>query len=200
MSFYRTEPEPTWDEQTGMACEGCGDAAAESVRVQGRMSDVPLCRECLHDLTTICPQCAQRFWQGEGQRIEGNSLHCSRCAATHPVIVGELAAQLAADEARDEFNRTRHLGAPSKRKTGAMSFSEPLDAATLAVSLGEWVLPPNEDGIDDRWRDAFICTRLQDVLARRYYDTPFQQLSVEDRTAIRSRVEWFVAQMGAVLG
>ena len=72
---------------------------------------------------------------------------------------------------------------------------------TCAASLvGEWVLPPQEDGIDARWIDAFIATRLQDVLARRYYDTPFPKLSVEDRTAIRSRVEFFLAQMGAVLG
>lgn len=64
---------------------------------------------------------------------------------------------------------------------------------SCAASLvGEWVLPPQEDGMDARWLDAFICARLQDVLARRYFDLPFPRLSVEDRAAIRTRVEKFI--------
>lgn len=66
-------------------------------------------------------------------------------------------------------------------------------AGCAASLVGEWVLPPQEEGIDARWIDAFICTRLQDVLARRYFDTPFPKLSVEDRAAISQRVEKFIA-------
>ncbi len=73
-----------------------------------------------------------------------------------------------------------------------------LDEQTLAISAGEWPCPEAGDGIDTRWIDAFIATRLQDVLARRYYGTPFPRLSVEDRTVIRGRVEFFIAQMGSV--
>lgn len=74
-----------------------------------------------------------------------------------------------------------------------------LDEQTLAVSAGEWPMPEAGDGIDPRWQDAFICVRLQDVIARRYYGMPFPKLSTEDRTVIRSRVEFFIAQLGAVL-
>ena len=64
-----------------------------------------------------------------------------------------------------------------------------------ASLVGEWVLPPQEDGIDARWTDAFIATRLQDVLARRYYATPFPRLSVEDRAVIQSAVEKFISDL-----
>lgn len=74
-----------------------------------------------------------------------------------------------------------------------------LDEQTLAVSAGEWPVPEAGDGIDGRWLDAFICVRLQDVLARRYFGTPFPKLDVADRTVIRGRVEFFIAQMGAVM-
>lgn len=80
----------------------------------------------------------------------------------------------------------------------SQSMKDRLDEQTLAISAGEWPCPEPGDGIDTRWIDAFICTRLQDVLARRYYGTPFPRLSVEDRTVIRGRVEFFIAQMGSV--
>lgn len=73
-----------------------------------------------------------------------------------------------------------------------------LDDLAVAVSMGEWPLPTVGEGIDSRWQDAFICVRLQDVLARRYYGTSFPLLSKEDRAIIRGRVEFFIAQIGSV--
>ena len=57
---------------------------------------------------------------------------------------------------------------------------------------GEWPLPPKEGDIDSRWLDAFICTRLQNVFARRYYGTLYTRLPVRDRVALRSTVENFI--------
>ena len=67
---------------------------------------------------------------------------------------------------------------------------------TCAASLvGEWVLPPQEDGIDARWVSAFVATRLQDVLARFFLGTAYPRLSVEDRALISVEVERFLEEM-----
>lgn len=81
----------------------------------------------------------------------------------------------------------------------SQAMKDRLDEQTLAISAGEWPCPEAGDGIDSRWLDAFVCVRLQDVIARRYFGTPFPKLSVEDRTVIRGRVEFFIAQMTRVL-
>ena len=56
-----------------------------------------------------CPRCDG--WMVDGDpgnvRAPNKELICANCAQQDPVIVGELAAQLKADEIRDAFNRTR---------------------------------------------------------------------------------------------
>ena len=56
-----------------------------------------------------CPRC--EGWMVDGDpgnvRAPNKELICANCAQQDPVIVGELAAQLKADEIRDAFNRTR---------------------------------------------------------------------------------------------
>jgi hypothetical protein len=74
-----------------------------------------------------------------------------------------------------------------------------LDEPKYGFSADEWELPEEGDGIDCRWLDAFIAVRLQDVIARRFYGMPFPKLSVQDRTVIRGRTEFFIAQLAAVL-
>lgn len=79
----------------------------------------------------------------------------------------------------------------------SQAMKDRLDEQTLAISAGEWPCPEAGDGIDSRWLDAFVATRLQDVLARRYFGKPFPQLTVDNRTILRGRVEFFIAQMTA---
>lgn len=81
----------------------------------------------------------------------------------------------------------------------SQAMKDRLDEQTLAISSGEWPCPEPGDGIDLRWVDAFIATRLQDVLARRYFGTPFPRLETKDRVVLRSRVEFFLAQMSSVM-
>lgn len=69
-----------------------------------------------------------------------------------------------------------------------------LDQQAEAVSQGEWPLPEIGGELDERWLDAFIACRLQDVLARRHYGVSFKQLSVEDRCVVRGEAESFVAR------
>lgn len=71
--------------------------------------------------------------------------------------------------------------------------------SALEADFAPWPLP-HGDGIDGRWIDSYISTRLCDVMARRYYNVPFPRLSVGDRTVIRGRVEFFVQSMTRVLG
>lgn len=66
------------------------------------------------------------------------------------------------------------------------------DQQVLSISKGEWPLPMPGNGICDRWRAAFVAVRLQDVIARLYFDTPYPKLSVEDRLKISQRVDAFM--------
>ena len=58
----------------------------------------------------------------------------------------------------------------------------------------QWELPA-ELGINDDWQDAWISTKLADVMARRYFGLSLMSLSVEDRVWIRGESEAFVAKM-----
>ena len=58
----------------------------------------------------------------------------------------------------------------------------------------EWHLPESGPGIDEMWLDAYLATRLCDVLSRRHYGVSFKELSVEDRCLIRGEVETFIAR------
>lgn len=89
-------------------CRGCGEAADRAVRIQGAWADIPLCRDCVDDLTTICPQCEQRIWQARGVRLyTTSSLYCDSCAKQHPVVADDRNRAAWADEARDEMNERR---------------------------------------------------------------------------------------------
>jgi hypothetical protein len=83
---------------------------------------------------------------------------------------------------------------------GAEPISHGICESCAAAVVGDtWSLPTGE-GIDDRWVDAYISTQLQDVLARRYFGTPFPKLTTEDRADLRLRVEGFVTHMGIIFG
>lgn len=83
---------------------------------------------------------------------------------------------------------------------GADPISHGICESCAAVVVGDtWRLPTGE-GIDDRWLDAYIATQLQDVLARRFFNTPFPKLTTPDRAAIRMQVEGFVGQMSLLFG
>ena len=58
----------------------------------------------------------------------------------------------------------------------------------------QWELPA-ELGINDDWQDAWISTKLADVMARRYFGLSLMSLSVEDRVWILGESEAFVARM-----
>ena len=92
----------------GAACVECGEDAfgVYAIAEGSRLEDRPLCGPCHDDLTTICPSCNYLVWQSDCQRV-GYELYCNPCATRHPAVVGELAAQLAADQFRDEFNERR---------------------------------------------------------------------------------------------
>ena len=92
----------------GAECHECGDTAVAvyAIAEGSRLEDRALCGTCHDDLATQCPGCNYLVWQSDCQRI-GYVLYCNPCAIRHPAVVGELAAQLAADEFRDDMNRSR---------------------------------------------------------------------------------------------
>ncbi len=87
----------------GALCLICGDTAVAVYLIAegSRLEDRALCGTCHDDLTTLCPSCNYLVWQSDCQRI-GYDLYCNGCATRHPAVVGKLAAQLAADEWRDD--------------------------------------------------------------------------------------------------
>ena len=55
-----------------------------------------------------CPLCAGWMVDGDPANVRlGSQVICEDCAATHPVIVGDVEAALKADERQDEFNERR---------------------------------------------------------------------------------------------
>lgn len=90
-----------------VVCRECGEDAVIELLYQGHSHDVPLCGHCA-DHVERCPECEQLFWGPDGQRIEGNSKHCARCAAKHPVVVGATMAEILSDEQQEDYmNKVR---------------------------------------------------------------------------------------------
>lgn len=85
-------------EHDGAACVVCGEDATGKVQPLGDLFPSVICQDCQHDLVTVCPGCEAAIWQVDGYRLSGASLYCSTCFYSHPVVVGDLAAALAADE------------------------------------------------------------------------------------------------------
>lgn len=103
-TWKTTEPDP---HPEGVPCELCSAPAFWVPKIQGEDHPVPLCDTCAHDHVTDCPECGAFFYQAQGTRIEGTTLHCPKCASSHPAVVGDVMAGILADEQQDEFNRTR---------------------------------------------------------------------------------------------
>ena len=73
------------------------------------------------------------------------------------------------------------------------------DQQMLAVSR-EWELPREAGEIDGRWLDAFLSTRLADLIARRHFKLPLLQLRPVDRGAVKVYAEQCISDAGITFG
>lgn len=66
-----------------------------------------------------------------------------------------------------------------------------LNRLALIVST-DWIVPDVSPEVDDRWRQAFVASRVADVLAQLCTDRRITALDVAERAWLRGQVEQLV--------
>lgn len=57
---------------------------------------------------------------------------------------------------------------------------------------GRWYLPPRDEDIDERFREAFVATKMAEILTELATDGHLLSLPVHDRTWLREQCESLV--------
>ena len=96
---------PYENNEQPLECAGCADEATMTAVVEGETT--PLCADCFHDSTFICPDCNDRFWQCDGVRIFVSPLlWCRPCADAKDDAINRSWQQVR-DEHKDHFHQVR---------------------------------------------------------------------------------------------
>lgn len=100
--------EPRFDDTDPIQCGGCPEPAHCTAIVDGEVT--PLCADCLHESTFICPDCPSleaRHWSCYGRRLYVSpALYCASCfKSKDDAAHASWAARQ--DEYRDDFQQER---------------------------------------------------------------------------------------------
>ncbi len=92
-------------DESPLDCAGCAEPPTTAEIVAGKLT--PLCSDCFHDSTFVCPDCSERHWSAYGVRVfVSPSLYCQPCAKVKDDGIN-ASWQARQDEHRDEFQQRR---------------------------------------------------------------------------------------------
>lgn len=95
-------------ERDGEPCALCGEDAVTDARIviQSQEQTIPICGRCYNEQLFTCPSCSMTFLSVDGERVfVASDLYCPTCSAKY-LQAGRM-LELAADEARDDFEQRR---------------------------------------------------------------------------------------------